>query len=265
MINNTARIGNFTSSEIVALTTKGKDKKSFGAPALTYIAETNMERRLKRSLTKEESAKPLVWGKLLEFHVFDQLGLEYQLISNETVVHPDIPYWSGSPDGETEDSVSDIKCPVTLKSFCQLVDPLYNGLKGNEAMDAVREANKSGEQYYWQLVSNSIILKKKFAELIVFMPYFSELELIRKMAGEVEGEKMSKHYWIAFGQDDELPYLIDGGYYKNLNIIRFEVPEADKKLLTECVLEAGKMLIGNGPAEPAKTEPKPEDANALKI
>lgn len=265
MINNSARIGNFTSSEIVALTAKARDKKSFGTAALTYIEETNMERRLCRSLTDEVNARPLTWGKLLEYHVFDQLGLEYQLISNETIVHPEINYWSGSPDGETEDSVSDIKCPLTLKSFCQLVQPIYDGLTGIDAMAAIRENHKDGEKFYWQLVSNAILLKKKFAELIVYMPYLSEIPAIKMLASAVDGDKASKHYWIAMALDDELPFLIDGGYYKNLNIIRFEVPESDKKLLTDCVLEAGKMLIGNEAAQPAKTDPKPEDTNALKI
>ncbi len=40
-----------------------------------------------------------------------------------------------------------------------------------------------------------------------------------------------------------MPYLIEGGHYKNLNIIRFEVSEEDKKALTERVIKAGKMLI----------------------
>jgi hypothetical protein len=99
MINNIARRGNFTSSEIVALTTLSKDKKSFGAPALTYIEEKNFERKLCRSLDSESNARPLVWGKLLEGYWFDLLGLEYTLSSTETDVHPTIKCWSGSKDG----------------------------------------------------------------------------------------------------------------------------------------------------------------------
>src|SRR4051812_35840234 len=111
MINNIARIGSFTSSEIVALTKKAKDGKSFGAPALTYISETNMERRLGRSVDDEKVAKALTWGKLLEPRAFNQLGLEYILSSTETDVHPTIPYWSGSKDGIKHDegkTVADI-------------------------------------------------------------------------------------------------------------------------------------------------------------
>jgi hypothetical protein len=53
----------------------------------------------------------------------------------------------------------------------------------------------------------------------------------------------SAGFWLSMAKDDELPYLQDDGYYKNINIIRFEVPEADKLLLTKRVLEAGKYLI----------------------
>jgi hypothetical protein len=246
MINNIYRIGNFTSSEIVALTTVSTDKKSFGKPALTYIEETNMERRLGRSLTGEVGAKPLTWGHLLEQRVFESMGLEYILLSHETVLHPTIPFWAGSPDGVKHDpgkTVADIKCPSTLKSFCQLVDPLYDGFEGIDAMNCIRGNHKDGEKFYWQLVSNSILLDTQFAELIIYMPYKSELEEIRVMAQMVDSEHLHKHYWIAMAGENDLPYLPDCGYYRNLNMVRFEVPQADKYLLTEKVLTAGKMLI----------------------
>lgn len=265
MITNIHRIGNFTSSEIVALTKKAKNGKDLGAPALTYIEETNMERRLGRSLTDEVVAKAFTWGHLLEGRVFDLLGLEYSLTSTETKLHPTIPYWAGSKDGDKDHgrTIMDIKCPITLKSFCQLVQPLYDGLQGIAAISAIRDNHKDGEKYYWQLVSNSILDNSQFAELIVYMPYRSELEDIRQMAQSVEGSEMSKHYWIAMANEDELPHLLDDGYYKNINIIRFEVPEADKNFLTECVKTAGSMLISSGADAPV-SESITEDANALK-
>jgi hypothetical protein len=273
MIGNINRVGNFTSSEIVALTKKAKNGKDFGAPALTYIEETNFERKLGRSIDDEKTAKPLTWGHLIEGRVFDLLGLEYTLSSTETDIHPTIPFWSGSKDGQKFDeggTVIDIKSPFTLKSFCQLVDPLYRGLTGIDAINDVRDNHKDGEKYYWQLVSNAIINGCRFSELIVYMPYKSELDEIKLMAQQVDGAEASKHYWIAMAGDDELPFLLDDGYYKNLNIIRFEVPEADKKLLTECVLRAGAELIPHPKALPAPDDSLPyemilDDANALKI
>lgn len=241
MINNIPRIGNFTSSEIVALTKKDKKGTGFGAPALTYIEETNMERLLGRSITTEVDARPLSWGKLLEVRVFDMLGLEYKLSSQETIIHPTIPYWVGSPDGSKPNTTADFKAPLTLKSFCQLVQPLYEGLTGMEAMNRVREDHKDGEKFYWQIVSNAIHQGNEFGELIPYMPYFSELEEIRIMARTHEQRK--KYQWVDYAAADELPYLIDGGYYKNLNVIRFKIPETDKKFLTDCVNRAGEMLL----------------------
>lgn len=252
IITNSLRNGNFTSSEIVALTTTNRKGDDWGAPALTYIEEKNMERRLERSLTNESNARPLVWGKLLEGRVFDILGIEYSLNSQETLRHELIEYWCGSPDGFKYDlgkTVMDIKSPITLKSFCQLVQPLYDGLTGMDAMNAIRNgykdsngvdhaAHKDGEKYYQQLVSNACISKSKYAELIVYVPYESEIPDIKLLADGVPN-----CMWIQFAEATEIPYLKDGGYYKNINIIRFEVPEEDKDLLTACVLKAGKMLI----------------------
>jgi hypothetical protein len=265
MINNTPRIGNPTSSEIVSLLStgsrdmtpeemeaykkvnpKGQKKKIEcwpGQAALTYIEECNMERRLGRSLTDESNARPLSWGKLLEPQVFDLLGLEYTFSSQDTIVHPDIPFWAGSPDGYTDDAVVDMKCPLTLKSFCQLVDPLYKGLAGMDAINAVRENHKDGEKYYWQLVSNAILLNKQYAELIVYMPYASELPAVKLLAQKASGELISKYYWVVMAGPDDLPFLIEGRYYKNLNVIRFEIPQADKDHLTTRVLQAGEYLI----------------------
>ncbi len=261
VINNSPlRNGNFTSSEIVALHSMGsremteqeliqhkkdnpKSKKKNieswpGPAAITYIEECNMERRLLRSISDETNARPLSWGTLLERKAFEALGLEYTLNSSETSVHPTIKYWSGSADGFKYDegkTVVDIKCPISLKSFCTLV--------GCKTIEEVRENHKDGDKYFWQLVSNAIINDCKYAELIVYMPYLEELDSIREMASNWDGPDQHRFMWISLGQDSELPHLLREAYYKNINVIRFEVSEADKKLLTERVLMAGTKLI----------------------
>lgn len=234
------RNGNFTSSEIVALTTNGKAKDSLGVPFYTYVEEKNMERRLGRCINNEVDARPTSWGNLCEIIVFNKLGLEYKLISSETLDHPEIECWRGSPDAVKYDdgkTVVDIKCPMTLKSFCQLVDSWAKG-----GIDAVREGHKEGEKYYWQLVSNAIITNSKFAELIVYVPYKSELEIIKEMASST-GELVEYTKWIFFSNDEQLPYLIEGEHYKNINVMRFEVSGKDKEFLKSRVLAASKMLI----------------------
>jgi hypothetical protein len=249
MIQNANRIGNFTSSEIAALMTNGKAAGSFGKPAFTYIAECNMERRLGRSVSEECTARPLTWGKLNEGRVFDLLGTEYKLCSQETLMHPTIPNWAGSPDAEKFDegkTVIDIKCPITLKSFCLLMDPVLNE-KGEvvyeaKTIEAIRENHPQGDKYYWQLVSNAIITGAKYAELIVYVPYLHELQSIRDYATNLDGDQRG-YYWVSSATDDELPYLIEGGQYKNINIIRFEIPEEDKRALTGRVRVASEKLI----------------------
>lgn len=261
MIRNQHRIGNFTSSKIVALLSMGSremteeelmaHKKAFpkskkkniecwpGKAALTYIEEKKMERRLGRSLGTEVNARATSWGSLLETRVFDLLGLEYALTSKETILHPNFPFWAGSPDAKKKNTTPDFKCPLTLKSFCQLVDPLYRGLTGMDAINAVREEHEEGETYYWQIVSNSCFEKNEFGELIVYMPYLDELLEVKEMAHR---DQSGKYKWIDYAEFDELPYLIRAGYYKNLNVIRFEIPKEDKELLTMRVEMAGKLL-----------------------
>jgi hypothetical protein len=70
------------------------------------------------------------------------------------------------------------------------------------------------------------------------MPYRSDLKEIRQLAMMDDAAN-----WIVYADDNELPYLIDGGFYQDLNVISFEVPVADKLLLRDCVERAGEMLI----------------------
>jgi hypothetical protein len=229
ILTNAARIGAYTSSNIWKLTKRDRKGSGWGAPALSYIDEVNMERRLGRPISTEADARALSWGKLLEPIAFERLDFDYTLHSQETLVHPDFTCWAGSPDGSKHNTVIDIKCPITLKSFCCLVDCIN--------IERVRENHPDGEKYYWQLVSNTILTGNEWAELIVFMPYQSELSEVKIYALDADGCG-----WIANAEDESLPYLIEGGYYKNINTIEFEVPQSDKDFLTECVSNASKML-----------------------
>lgn len=235
MINNVARIGNFTSSEIYNLMSEGK-KGEWGKPCYTYIEECNMERRLGRSLTDEVYARPLTWGKLLESRVFDLLGLQYTITSSHTIKHPTLP-WAGSPDGRMNNAICDFKCPMTLKSFCSLVDPM--SANPELAVAAIRDNHKDGNKYYWQLVSNACLTNSDYAELIVYMPYESELEEIKEIANTGQPE----HYWIWQALENELPFLKDNGEYSNINILRFRVYDYDKEALHKRVKEASEKLI----------------------
>ena len=240
------RTGTFSSSEIHKLM-KGGRSGGFGAPALTYIAEKRMELRLLRPLNNETDAKPANWGKFLEKRCFDLLGLEYKLRSQDRLVHPDIPAWTGAPDCILEDTVCDIKCPFTLKSFCESVDAMNNkNVPYHSDIDPspVVEWNfkELRPEYYWQLISNAILTGKKYVEIIVYVPYKEELAEIREMAQNLDSSQTSISF-INWASDEQLPYLNKEGQYKNINILRWIADEEDKKLLTKKVQEAIKLLI----------------------
>jgi hypothetical protein len=272
------RNGNFNSSEIVALTAMGErlmtaeelaarpksgkgsrttiveDDQSFGDAAVTFITECNMERLLGRSITDEVDSNPLLWGKLLERYVHAQLGMSYEYFSDQTKQHPEIKSWVGTADffNHLFKAIVDSKCPWTLKSFCALVDPWYAGKRGAEYWDAIingwtdnqglwRKPHPDAKKYYNQIVSNACIYGAEIGELIVFMPYKSELDVIRELANSYGIEHEFFKFWNK--PDNKLPHLIDGGHYKNLNVFRFDIPSIDKQFLTNRVKLAEKKLI----------------------
>jgi len=230
------RVGNFTSSEIWKLTTTGKIKGTFGVPYYSYISDKNHERRACRSLQSNAFSYPTSWGNIIEKYLFNELELEYTLCSSDVLIHKDIPFWKGTPDITTENLVGDIKCPFTLTSFCDLVDMMESGIEAFK---------KDYREYYWQLVSNSILTGRDEAELIIFCPLKSELQKIRDFVDGYDSFDPFQYKWIIDSDDRKLPYLIDGKGYERINKFRFVVPKEDKDLLTSRVILAGKDLWQN--------------------
>jgi hypothetical protein len=211
-----------------------KTKDGFGAPGLTYIKEKQMEQRLGRSIQNEIDGKQVWWGKLNEkraYNIIIKDNLEYDLETKNRFVHPSIERWTGMPDTLRKDVVGDIKCPFSLKSYCTAVDSFGD----------VEAFKKSKPDWYWQLVSNAILCDKARAEIIVYVPYLSELAEIREDCEMFDGNQ-NKVARFAFAEDDDLPYLIEGGHYKNVEIFEFEVPQEDKDLLTNRVKLAVQYL-----------------------
>lgn len=232
MLDHSKRFGKFTSSNVGKLMSKGKGG-GFSAEGLRYIEEVKMERDLGRSLNTTRSAKPLEWGKLCEVRVFQKLSTSYVDWHNDTIQHPSIEIWAGTPDAlkPIEEVCGEIKAPFTLKSYYNLVNSYQKG-----GIEEVRKKHEDGDKYYWQEVSNSILLGVRKAELIVYCPYKSELSDIKL---EAEAYPFA---WISFAQDEDLPYLLDDGKFKNLNIMPFDIPESDVELLTSTILHAQELL-----------------------
>jgi len=216
----------------------GRKSGEPGKPFYTYIQEKVYERKLGRPLAQRQNSRITTWGSFVEKHVFDLLGFEYQLISKDRYQHPEFDSWNGMPDLVTRDRtvVGDIKAPWTLKSFCEMIDLMTEGV----------EALKGGKpEYYWQLVSSAILTGIDTAELIVYVPYLKELDTIKELAenhswdGSISENAIQ---FINYADNDELPYLLEEGVYQNLNAFRFQVPEADKAALTDRVRLAEGIL-----------------------
>jgi len=251
------RVGRITSSEIVALTKNGRAKGEPGAPFYTYVQECIMERFFKQSLENKVEVLAMNWGLLCEKIVHELLGLQYQFHSNVTFVHPKYPEWVGSPDGSIEkeilkkkviDTATETKCPLTRKAFYNLVSELYDfdgltvtkkkNIDGNDIIQRIRENSNEGEKYYWQIVSNACILGANYGELIVFMPYYEQLETIHEF-----NNSLDESFWfVARAKEGELPFIYKESGIENLNVIRFKIPLEDKQFLEERVKKAIELI-----------------------
>jgi len=267
-----SRVSNFSSSQMFRLMTPGnrkmtpEEKKAWkidnpgsrkqntdcwSTPStgfLTYVQEKIWEAKLKRSINTPANTRPIIWGKVMEVYCLQRkLGLNYRDANNTgRLRHDKLSQWTGVPDTLRNGVVGDIKCQSSLIKFCKLNDAIDSGL---EALIA------EVPEYYWQLVSNAVLTGVDKAELILFVPYASELEEIQNfVAGlddnEIEGLSQFQLKWIfdeiadfmMEGKEPSFAYLPDGSDYKDLTIYEFDVPPTAKKLLEFRVDMAIKML-----------------------
>lgn len=240
-MNNSNRLGKFTSSNVYKLIKEGRGKEDFSAPGLTYIEEKSIERKMQSCLDGGAHTQSLAWGNFMELVVYSILGVQYQISSKETSLHPiHGNFWSGSKDlftvnaqtGKME-SIAEIKC-YQKKNFALYTDCILK-----------KDIELFKEQFpkeYWQIVSNVCIEGVEIGEAITYMPYVSEAELIKEMAENHDGADAWKYKFIRDLPIEDLPFLPDGGHYKNINKFAFVVPDEDKKLLEERILLAEEKI-----------------------
>lgn len=224
-----SRHSTFSSSKIWMLLTVDRKGSGWGAPALKYIKQVKYENMLGRSLNPERDSRQTTWGTFVEQFAFDRLPLHFSLVSNKRIVHPEMNFWSGMADVTSEDSTGDIKCPFSLESFVDQIQACKAGLETYK---------DEFPEYYWQHISNCVLNGKDYFEPIIYCPYKDDLAAIKNKASLDE----HKFHWIGYAEDKELPYLIKGGKFNDLNIFRFAVPESDKELLTTRVKQAGELI-----------------------
>jgi hypothetical protein len=234
---DSTRIGLFTSSQIHNLMTVGVDRVSFGKPARAYIRNKIRETALGIELDLEKSTHELSWGRAVEGYCYDtHIELDYNIKSDKTIVHPS-KMFCGTPDLESASCVADIKCPYTRNSFCDLVEIIESG--------SVEVFKKQNDEYYFQLVSNSILTNKDEAELIVFMPYAKEIPQIVEYIEVIDDFALQMDIqWVIHTDIKRIPHIPDNSKYRNLYRFRFKVPNEDKDLLMENIHKADKLKNG---------------------
>lgn len=249
-MSNLTRYGTFSSSQIYKLMSKGRGNWSIdnvGASFNTYLKEKYREIKLQKPINPPIHTRPIVWGKVMEGYVFENhLSLNYKEMNEfGRLSHPELKQWTGIPDTMRKDVVCDIKCPTSLTQFCDLIDSF-------ESAEALK---KEKPEYYWQLVSNAILTDVDKAELIVYMPFESELKNVLEYVADTElqvsGLTSFQWEWIFheiqnYQYDNiipsNVPYLNDKGSYSNLTKFEFDIPAEDKKTLTERVKLATEQL-----------------------
>lgn len=229
----TSRAGNFTSSQIWKLMTNDRSGKGIGARGLTYIAEKKMEARLGRQLEKETVARSATWGTFVQHRVTNTLlDMGCKPTKDIRRTHPIIKNWTGSEDYLRSDAVGEVKC-FELKNFCITHDAARAGYE---------ILKKACPETFWQLISNAILNNMSKAELCLYVPYKKELNEIREEAKMSADETVK---WLAFNvNDDQLPYLMEGKYYKNLTTFSFDIDPADIEALTARIKMANKIMRG---------------------
>lgn len=234
IVTNKDRVGKFTSSEIHKLIKGGRGKDAVWSVAgLTYIRHKRQERKRKRSLSLDAYSRAIAWGHFMELRVFDLIGIEYQVTSKETAVHPDHDFWAGSCDLiVTGKKISEIKCYQPEK-FCDYADCLID-----KDIDRMRD---DFSQEYWQIVSNAAINQVPKGEAILYQPYDSEAQEIKEMVYKYMEPDAWKYRYIC-DAIDSLPFQPNDSGYPNLVSFEFEVPKEDIEFLTNRIIEAEQKL-----------------------
>lgn len=232
------RTGRGTSSQNYRIVAQNKDGKPSSA-FYTYAEEVAIEKFIGRPIREQVKTKATKWGNLMECVVFNSLPMGYELCHKESIRHKDYPdIWSGTPDLLSDEKVGETKS-FFIKEFV-----LFSSVLLSRDIELIK---KEYPAPYWQVVGNSILTEKKYAELIAFLPKKQELFTI---LNSVENTDFLTDFnldpvdYLYFTVDniEEFPYLPDECSLDSINTFCFEVPEEDKEFLTNKYIEFDKEV-----------------------
>lgn len=229
------RTGRFTGSVIYKLTSPG----TFDS----YVNDKYAEITMGTSVETKVKVRAMLWGSLMEHVAFDKIPLNegYKMLHKETAVHPKYDFWATTPDYARFDTIADAKC-LEPKAFFALSEVIIN--------ENLYKFKNKFKQQYWQIVNGCIIFDVPFGEIITYMPYKDDLEVIlnEMKTGnylETKGLNPGDYYnMINYTKVEDLPHLPnrDNPLLKDLNRFKFKVPKEDKEFLTAQVLKANEAL-----------------------
>ena len=243
MLNRQERVGCFTSSQIHKLIKSGRGGEIFSAVGKTYIKERKFERLLGRSNGTNPYTQAIAWGHIMEQLCYSKLELAYTLCSDETTAHHDPEYaefWKGTQDYIIQTHAIAEQKSYQLKKAAEYSDCLMQ-------KDIELFKNEFPEEY-WQIVSNACINNVKLGEAISYIPYRADLENLRDKMQTTDilehwgfGEELWKYRFIIERDIYDLPWIEEGGYFKDITRFRFLIPVEDMEILSERVKLANEQ------------------------
>lgn len=206
------RLGFFTGSEVGKLmVTSRKKGEIFGETAKAYILKKMAERhlidevRLDEEVFNEYQYINSVSSKALQFGmdnepvarklIMKELGTTFEEVGS--IPHPEIPWFSSSPDGVTPDRTMclEIKCP-NIDTFIEYKCHVRNG----------EQLKSENSIYYWQAQSHMAVTGAQVCIFVVFNPFM----------------KKPLHHFIVERNEDDIKTLIDRIDSANLLITDYE-------------------------------------------
>jgi hypothetical protein len=224
------RCGRFNSSEIYNLCSNGRSKGDLGKAFYSYCKRKAAERMLGFS-RRGGSSLDTDFGHVAEKYIGEELQSTGEYIygySDIPITHYSEefePYWSGSPDMLSENCVWDIKCPTSPEHIFNLIGCDEYSLKEDKP------------EYFWQLVSNSILTRKRYAGLTVFIPIKEDLEAILTM-----NRDNILSYRIEYAEANSFPQLGNGRENMRLYQMKWLVNLNDKEFLIDRVRQGIKEV-----------------------
>ena len=245
MNNKANRVARITSSKVSLLLVDGRQEMGFGAGAITYLNNKKKELEFGRGLELPVNKWEMLWGKMLEPYLYWQLdSKEYEIVVDQTTIHPKYSQWSGSQDFNIlKDSVkigiSELKC-YQMSNY-------YDYVKVLEQQD-VSVFKKEYPAEYWQIISNCIIHGVNIGEAIAFMPTEAQLLEVRDLLENTDyiEKQLKDDAWKyrQFYEKDlyDLPFIPEHSDFPNMVKFRFEIPIDDVILLTKKVINGISYL-----------------------